>query len=112
MSNINQFGLAALGFKTYAIDAHTCGVSDGKTNITCQNVQYSPVQNFLGILLRWLIAATGIGAIVIWVFNSIYSNPKSDARSATQAVAKAFRAVNDEKKYARPTETREMPAAM
>jgi hypothetical protein len=50
------------------------------------------------MVLRWIINATGIGAVVLWLFNSIYENPESDAQSATQAIAKTYRARTTAKK--------------
>jgi hypothetical protein len=55
-------------------------------------VIYSALQNIAGKILRWAINATGIGAIILWLFNSTYADPESDAQSTTQAVAKTYRA--------------------
>ncbi|MDR2677669.1 MAG: hypothetical protein LBB26_03880 [Puniceicoccales bacterium] len=93
MSNINQFVLAILGFKICQNAPNTCTISNRGTDIVCRNVEFSSPQFWAGVLLRWLFAATGIGAIILWVLKCIYSDA-SDAQSLTQSVAMTFQAAN------------------
>ncbi|MDR2341072.1 MAG: hypothetical protein LBD72_01955 [Puniceicoccales bacterium] len=90
MSKINQFVLRFLGVPLRnGGDGRTCQVRCGGTNTICLNASYNALQNVAGMVLRWIIHATGVGAIVLWLFNRIYENSESDAQSPTQAIIKA-----------------------
>ncbi|MDR1456568.1 MAG: hypothetical protein LBI34_00685 [Puniceicoccales bacterium] len=93
MSNVSQIGLRVMGIPVEKTAANTCQISCGGTSIACENVTYSLFQNIVGIILRWLINMTGIGAIVLWLVKSIYGNAESDATSATQAVVQTYQEI-------------------
>jgi hypothetical protein len=91
MSNtVNQFILSFLGYSVKKSNESECQVSCGCGNIICQNVIYSALQNVAGMILRWAVNVTGIGAVILWLFNNNYANPENDAQSPTQAVAKTY----------------------